>query len=123
MLSNIFIVFPLDSFSRLCWWLVAYSDPYPHVRVSSSTGGRQACKNLNARSTLGINSCHRREHKKILLLTFLVEPKPPMSVASDPVESWHLSVKPPDSNIQDSNIYIFLCTVQCVEILVLSIVS
>ena len=76
---------------------------------------RLACKNLNARSTLRINL--QEDTNRCFLLkfswlfnfgTFLVLPcPPPMSVASDPSRSWHLSVKPPDSNIQDSNIYIF----------------
>ena len=76
---------------------------------------RLACKNLNARSTLRINlqeDTNRWFFLKFSWLfnfgTFLVLPcPPPMSVASDPFQSWHLSVKPPDSNIQDSNIYIF----------------
>ena len=76
---------------------------------------RLACKNLNVRSTLRINlqeDTNRWFFLKFSWLfnfgTFLVLPcPPPMSVASDPFQSWHLSVKPPDSNIQDSNIYIF----------------
>ena len=63
----------LCDFSPLCGWLHILI--LIHMCEAAQQCSGQACRNLNARSTLRFNSCHWREHK-LMFLFGAFEPPP-----------------------------------------------